>query len=787
MMRILLALALCVPIFSQSTAQSSFEAKVAGMTPYAGYFNFWWDAKGGRLLVAIDKFDTEFLYVNSLPAGVGSNDIGLDRGQLGQSRVVKFERSGPKVLLVQPNYGFRASGTDPYEKRSVEESFARSVLWGFTVEAEDASRVLIDVTPFCLRDAHGVASSLSRTRQGTWRVDATRSAIHLPKTKNFPKNTELDAMVTLTGENAGPFVREVVPSPDSITVRQHHSFIELPDAGFTPREFDPRAGYFGLSHYDFATPITEPLIKRFITRHRLIKKNPDAAISEVVKPITYYLDRGAPEPVRTALLDGARWWAQAFEAAGFRNAFRVELMPEDADPMDVRYNLIQWVHRSTRGWSYGSSVRDPRTGEILKGHVTLDSLRVRQDFLIAEGLLAPWEAGKPVDPKVMELCLARLRQLSAHEVGHTLGLSHNFASSMFNRASVMDYPHPLITLPGMEDAAPEVSSAYTNEIGEWDKVSIAWGYAPLDEPGLNKILDDAHKKGLYYITDADSRPEGGAHPASHLWDNGTDAAAELKRMIAVRERALKRFGERNIREGAPFATLEDALVPVYMGLRYQVEAAAKSIGGLDYRYALRGDGQRISKMVPAAQQRAALAAVVDTLKVGYLTLPERIIAMIPPRPTGYGATRELFTGRTGLTFDPIAAAEASANHTAGMLLHPERAARLVEYHARDASLPSLEDVIEAALVATAKAVPQPGLAGEVQRAASTVVLTHLMMLAVNDAVPVVVRAIAMSKLGEAQTAEVQRFLANPKEFKIDKPVAPPPGQPIGSEAECSIP
>ena len=383
-----------------------------------GYFDFDYDEASGKLFLSVDKLDTEFLYVNSLAAGIGSNDIGLDRGQLGNTRIVKFIKYGPKLLMVEPNYDYRAVSDNEAEKRSVEQAFAQSVLWGFPIESSTAGRHRIDLTKFLLRDAHNVAGRLARNKQGNYKIDASRSAIYPDMCKAFPKNTELEATVTFVGQPKGGWIRSVTPSADAVTVRMHHSFIELPDDDYQPRVFDPRSGYGAVSFHDYATPIQESLVKRYIPRHRLKKKNPTAAVSEPVEPIIYYVDRGAPEPVKSALIEGASWWNQAYEAAGYKDAFIVKEMPADADPMDVRYNLIQWVHRSTRGWSYGSSVRDPRTGEIIKGHVSLGSLRVRQDFLIAQGLLSPYEKGAVnPDDKMMQMALMRLRQLSAHEVG----------------------------------------------------------------------------------------------------------------------------------------------------------------------------------------------------------------------------------------------------------------------------------------------------------------------------------------------------------------------------------
>jgi len=781
----------------------SIQEKVAGLAKQDGFFPFYWDAKAGKLWLELDTTRGEFLYVSSLPAGIGSNDIGLDRGQLGNTRVVRLERVGPRVLLVQPNYSFRALSNDADERRAVRDSFAESVLWGFEVAAEDGEQVLVDATSFFLRDTHDVSGTLRRTKQGAYSPDPGRSTLYMPRTKNFPRNTEVEATLTfaLTGGDPGEFVSKVVPSPEAITVREHYSFVRLPDPGYRPRAYDPRSSYFGIEYFDYATPVGEPIIKRFIARHRLQKKNPGAAISDPVEPIVYYLDRGTPEPIRSALLEGARWWEKAFEAAGYRNAFRVELMPEGADPMDLRYNVIQWVHRATRGWSYGASVVDPRTGEILKGHVTLGSLRVRQDYLIAEGLLAPYEGGKPVPKAMLEMALARLRQLAAHEVGHTLGLQHNFATSSFGRASVMDYPHPLVQLRG--DGAPDLSNAYATGIGEWDETSIAYGYqdfpAGADEPKqLNAILQKAQARGMYFITDADARPWGGAHLFAHLWDNGTDPAAELHRILQVRARALQRFSENNIREGAPMATLEDTLVPIYLFHRYQTEAAAKEIAGLFYTYALRGDDQTVTRLVTVDEQNRALAALLETLDPQALTLPEKLLLILSPRPPGYERTRESFPGRTGLTFDPQGAVESSANLTVGLLLHPERAARLVEFNARDPRLPGLGDVIERLLEATWKAPRRGGSLEETQRTIENSVLHGLMALAANEAAAPQARAIALEKIRllklwmdslltagttEQQSAhlrfafgEVERFASSPEKWKAPAGLVVPPGQ-----------
>src|SRR6266566_2769012 len=609
-----------------ATPTPTIAEKTAGIEKLPGYFNLYWDAKQGKLWLEVDKWGTEFLYQSGLPAGIGSNDIGLDRGQLGATRMVRFDRSGPKVLLVQENLEYRALSQDPDERRAVRDSFAESALWGFTAAAEEKDRALVDATDFFLRDAHHVPEALRRTKQGAYRLDLSRSAIYLPRTKNFPLNTEVEATLTFTGEEPGPWVRQVTPSPEAITVREHHSFVQLPPPGYKPREYDARASFFGIQYLDYATPIGEPIVKRFIARHRLEKKEPKEAMSEPVEPIVYYLDRGAPEPIRSALLEGGRWWNQAFEAAGYKNAFRVELLPEGADMMDLRYNVIQWVHRATRGWSYGAGVIDPRTGEIIKGQVTLGSLRVRQDYLIAEALLAPYEKGKPVSPKIEQMALARLRQLAAHEVGHTLGLEHNYSASTVNRSSVMDYPPPYVKLDA--GGVPDLSDAYAMGIGEWDKVSIAYGYQDFppgvdEHAALDKILKDAFARGLRFLTDQDARPAGSSSSLAHLWDSGTNAVDELRRLIEVRVAALKRFGENNIREGAPMATLEDVLVPLYLMHRYQVEAASKVVGGMDYTFALASPHPRAAQTYSPSLPLLCLPLPPDT-DASSTTAPARL-------------------------------------------------------------------------------------------------------------------------------------------------------------------
>ena len=785
-----------------------------------GFFPLYRDAKAGKVYLEVAGDGKDFLLLDQLPYGLGSNDVGLDRGQLGQGRVVHFSFVGGKILLIQPNLDYRSSAAEQAERKAVEESFAESVLWGFKVEADEKGKYLIDATDFFLRDAHHAAESMQRAGQGTYKVDASRSAVTEENTKNFPKNTEVEAMLTFVTEGMpkGAFVASVTPDARAVTLREHTSMVELPDLtaadAYKPRKFDPRSGYIPLQYRDYSVPLGEPLDQRVIIRHKLVKKDPGAAVSEPVEPLVYYVDRGAPEPIRSALVEGASWWAQAFEAAGFKNAFQVKVLPEGADPMDVRYNMIQWVHRVTRGWSYGEAITDPRTGQILKGQVTLGSLRARQDYMIAEALLAPYAEGKPIPPDMEQMVLARTRQLAAHEVGHTLGLLHNFAaSSVAPGTSVMDYPHPWVTLDA--SGKPTLTNAYPTGIGAWDKAAIKYGYSqfaassnggPDETAQLNDLLKQDDAAGLRFITDEDSRPLGSANPYGHLWDNGPDAAVELERILDVRKAAMARFGADAIRPGQPMSQIADTLVPLYLLHRYQTEAASKLIGGLDYRYAVRGataaDTGMVTQMIAPERQRKALAAVLQTLDPSVLTLSPDFVAMLPPNPPGYPRTRESFGGYTGLTFDPEGAVEAAANLTASLLFEPTRASRLIEYHAIDTKEPSLSEVIDEVLQTTWEAPRQDGLAQQTQFAVDTVVLNHLMQLAVSKRASPMARAVAMSQIANLQAwltdqldielpqgleahwssalDNIERFWKEPEKYEVTAPLATPPGQPIGS-------
>src|SRR5436305_1596376 len=602
-----------------ATAPPTIAKATAGADKRGGLLTFYVDRRKGKVWLEVppagkDGEVASYLYQESIATGLGSNPVGLDRGQLGDTRIVTLRRVGGRVLVEQPNLKFRALSEDPAERRAVHDSFATSILWAGEITAQDPDGgALVDFTSFLVRDAHEIVARLKMAQQGSWSLDRERSVVDAENCKAFPDNVELEALLTYQSAEPGPLVRETAPTAGAITLVQHHSLIRLPDPGYKPRAFDPRAGYFGVEFKDYAAPIAAPVDVRYIARHRLEKVDPAAARSRVKKPLVYYIDPGAPEPIRSALIEGASWWKQAFDRAGFIDAFEVKVLPPDADPLDVRYNVVQWVHRSTRGWSYGGGVIDPRTGEILKGHVTLGSLRVRQDRLIFEGLAGVDKTGTGAPDDPIQLSLARIRQLGAHEVGHSLGLSHNFAASTYGRASVMDYPAPLVGITA--DGKLDFSKVYGVGVGAWDDQAIRYGYSEFppgtdEAQALDAIVRDGLARGLVYLTDQDARPEGSASPLAHLWDNGADAAEGLKHALAVRRIALAHFGEHNIAPGQPLSLLQEVLVPVYFHHRYELEAASKVVGGLQYTYAVRGDGQPPSKPVAAGAQRRARAAVL---------------------------------------------------------------------------------------------------------------------------------------------------------------------------------
>ncbi len=784
-----------------------------------GFFNFYWDDSEGRIWIELLKFQEPFLYVSSLATGLGSNPVGLDRGQLGDSRIVHFRKVGKQVFLVQENWSYRATSESDAERRAVRESFAESILWSGTLQAGADGENLVDLSTFLLRDAHDCLGTLKAADQGDYALDQDRSHVYRERSKSFPDNTEFEVALTFKSNKPGALAGSVAADGKAITLRQHHSFIKLPAPGYRPRKFDPRVGSISITYADYGMPIDAPLEQRLITRHRLEKSDPAAALSSAKEPIVYFVDPGTPQPIRDALIEGASWWQAAFESAGFENAFQVRVLPEDADPMDVRYNMIQWVHRSTRGWSYGQSVIDPRTGEILKGHVLLGSLRVRQDRLLFEGLKPSvlssragiCDMGQFPGPEYLaqlepsssttEIALARIRQLSAHEVGHTLGFAHNFAASTYmDRASVMDYPAPRTKIA---DGKIDLSDAYAVGIGEWDKFTVQYAYSEFaegEDEQLTELVNSALSRKMLYLTDADARPAGAAHPLANLWDNGSDPVAALNHEMAVRRIALANLDATSLADGQSMSELEKVLVPIYLHHRYQVEATAKMLGGYDYTYAVKGDGQIPQVEINSLRQAAALNTLLKTIEPVELVIPQRIVDLIPPRIGTSASDQERFESTTSPIFDQTTAIRAATELTLGCILQPQRASRLARHTDANWGLLQVIDYLIASTVE--RAAPSTAAELEAHRIVQRVLVEKLISLAAAQSATHDARALARLRLQrldglfkqqQGQTSDgiskahqlelisqIERFLDRPAmPADPSNPVNLPPGSPIG--------
>ncbi|HEX5832111.1 MAG TPA: zinc-dependent metalloprotease, partial [Gemmatimonadaceae bacterium] len=734
---------------------SSIAARTVGLVRQDGLLPLYVDDRTGKLLLEIPADSMRVLLAVTGATGLGSNPIGVDRGADGESWVARFDRAGEQVLVVFENWSYRSSG-DADNRRTVRESFPPSTVAALPLLAVEGGRLLVDATDFALRDWMHVGRTLQRSGEGSYAVAKDRSRIHRPYTKAFPRNTEVDVALTFAASgNPGRTVSRLVPDGSAFTLRQHLSFLALPDDTYRPRRMDPRVGYFGITFKDYAQPLQGSLEQRWIARHRLERANPADPNSPIRNPIVYYVDRGIPEPVRTATLEGVRWWSDAFDRAGLRGAFRVELLPEGVDPMDARYNVVQWVNRNERGWSIGGSLGDPRTGEIVKAMARMDSHRARTDYNLYAGLMGADAAAADT-----AFVLARVRQVSAHEVGHTLGLAHNYIASTYERGSVMDYPPPRVRLNGAGDI--DVTQAYDAGPGEYDVWAIRWGYgifpAGSEEDSLRAIAAAGLRAGYLFLSDADARPGFAADPRTNLWDDAATADEFLTHQMDVRRVALRRFGERNIRPGEPVALLQERFAPVYLMHRFAINSLAKTVGGMEYANALRGDGLQATRPIDARRQRAALAQLLGALAPAELAIPDTVLTLLAPRPYGYPGSVELFGARTAPAFDELGAARTLAQMVVDALLQRERAARLVQFAAREADALSFGETVDR-LVAVTWEAPAPVLPrlAALQRVTQRAVTDRLLQLAADTVAAPEVRAMAGFKLRALQASAARRM------------------------------
>ncbi|GGP46658.1 zinc-dependent metalloprotease [Shewanella saliphila] len=789
---LLLAIAPATFLSDVAVAASDPAQKIIKQAQTAeGFINLFYDAKAGQLYLEANKLNQPFLMLTSLPHGVGSNDIGLDRGQLGRTRMVQFEQHGPYLILKQLNTDYRASSDNFAEQQAVTQAFAESILWrGKLVEGKKA---IVAINDLVINDLHGVADVLEARKQGQYHLDPERSVILPEGIKSFERNADVDVNLTFNTSKAGKQVAEVTPDAKFLSVRLRYSFVQLPDEGFEPRNYHPMSGYLSDQYIDYSAAVDQPHVQRHLRKHRLQKVTPGDAPSQVVEPIVYYVDPGVPEPIRGALLAGARWWQDAFTAAGFIDGFKVELLPEGADPQDVRYNMIQWVHRATRGWSYGAAVTDPRTGEIIKGNVTLGSLRVRQDHLIARGLTAGWPDRQAASEAAMALSLARIRQLAAHEIGHTLGLDHNFAASTNSNASVMDYPHPYASIEGDQI---DISQPYREGIGEWDKYTIAYGYGSPSQ--MDSLLASTLESGFRYIGEADSRQASASHAYASLWDRGNDAVAELQRLETVRLKAITEFNSDALLAGDPKGELADVFVPIYLLTRYQIEAAAKWIGGADYSYQQVGSGVRWS-YVPPKMQLAALDTLLNSLQSRSLVIPTNVVQALVPKAGNYRKTRESFGSNLGVVSDPATMAEMLSRHIVSVILTPERLNRVNQAYMEDSTQLSVVKLIDKLAAASLYQDLPNGSELAIQMRVNTVVVDAMLAAYHDEKTAPEVKAQLVARFdyivkqlkrrsnrgSDYQSAHydwlykgIVKGLEQPEFTLISKPVAMPPGSPI---------
>lgn len=742
----LLVLVAFTPLAAQRPARDSLPSLTAAAAGYQrqdGFVPVLVDADRRQVRLELPDTGLTALMLVSQATGLGSNPIGIDRGASARSEVVRFVPEGRRVLVRFENTRYRSSG-DSLHARTVRESFASSTVASLAIVAADPGRILVDAGEFLVQDWTGVIGTLRGSGQGSFSLARDRTVVERGFTEAYPRNTEIDLALTFTSNQPGGIVSRVAPDGSAITLRQHVTLLALPDDRYQPRRYDPRVGYFTTTLKDYFQPLQGRLDQTVIARHRLLRRDPADPSSPIVDPIVYYIDPGIPEPVRQATMEGAKFWEEAFARAGLPGGFRAEWRPDSVDPMDARYNVVQWENRNERGWSVGGSLSDPRTGEIIKGMARMDSHRARTDYNIFAALI-----GAAPTARDTAMILARVRQVTAHEIGHTLGLAHNYIASTYGRGSVMDYPAPRATAA---EGRIDLSDAYATGPGDYDVWAIHWGYGIFppanEEDSLRAIAADGVRQGWLYLSDGDARPDYAADPRTNLWDDAAGAGVFLDRQLAVRRVAMAHFGLDNIRDGEPVALLEERFAFVYFWHRYAIVAVAKAIGGLEYQFAIKGDGQTAVRSLAPARQRDALHRLASILAPGELAIPDTVLHLLPPAPPSVGDPGQEFRSRTTPMFDELGAAGTLAGLIVDAVLQPERLARLVAQASHDPEALTVGEVVDTLLGTTAARASDGRHAAALRRVAHRAVIDRMIDVAADEGAAQQVRDLIELRLGQ---------------------------------------
>lgn len=716
-----------------------------------GFIPFYWDAAKGRVLLEISVFDQDVLYYVSAASGGGSVELPFDRGIL-DSQVIRFQRVGGRVLVVEQNTDYRAPDGDAAQAEGVADSFPTSLIASLPVQSDKGGKVIVDATSLFMRDAANVEGTLRRTNQGSYKFDSGRSSFYPKRMKAFPENTEIETIATFASDSPGALVRNVTPDARMLTMRIHHSFLKAP-TGYVPRLADPRIGVSTITFRDFSRPIDDNPSQEWVVRWRLEKQDPTAAMSPPKKPITVYFDPAIPTPIRTAMKSGLLWWNKAYEAAGFLNAIEAKDAPADMDPMDIRYTYVLWINRDERGFSSGGTYRDPRTGEIIGTKVRMDTHRIRTvanyfdaylgglpndgtGITVADPNLLTPGALATMPPGQRDMVLLRQALLTAHELGHAQGFGHNFASSLNDRASVMEYPTPRVKVA---NGKLDLSESFQKSIGAYDTMMVRFSYTPFaasqEKAGLDAIIRDMRAKGLIYVPQTD--------PRWTWYDDRATPTEDLREKLAARRIMLDGYGTDMLKPGEPVGAIRNIrLWMAYLHHRYAIESGQKYVGGLFQNIVVKGETLPPTEFIPGKLQRDVLGLLMESVEPENLALPEKLLVQLTPDP---GENLEDLSNDD--VFDQLRAARILASMVIEPLFDGAKAARMVGLSARQPDGVSFPELVQTVLTHSWKArADGTAQARALRRVVQKVALDSMMMLGGNGDTSPEARAYVLDQL-----------------------------------------